>query len=999
MSLRSFSRILAGGLCAVPLILSMPAHAEDESIGSLVNNAILAMKQGNWEEGLKLNTRAVDAYSTNAYFLIGPRFGTIHYRKGLCELKLKKFNDAMQSFETCYKDFPNNGNAGGGNVFEKMALLKWGEAAMGAEDWETALTLFQKFLKERDKTRDKFPQGAFYVSLAICHYQMGRIPEGNENLEIAIKNKERFPTPDAGIVAGFQGLVTGVILKQNEQALLDFIAKNRGEIVIEPYVMHQYSRLFMKLAGDAVGAGMDRAAMALYQLVPSIDAAIDDTRARLESLGELEKLRDGGELLVKQKLQDDLAALKAEKRGKKPPEMVKLAAIAYLHEKYGNIRGAYAAYLQLESYYPESAKREEYLYHLVRTSSLVEEGPVTQRFGETFVKAFPDSKYVPVVRRLMLSALFYDGEYETCLEVAAPMIDRLEPGTPEHDICLHVLGGSYFYTGQYDKAQPLLDQHVKDYPKSQFVIPATYFQASNLSRLQFWSKAATLLDAFLTKYPDPSKNSFLPFALYDRATCHYAEEQSEGALEKIARIVKEFRDSNVIDQAFNLRGNVEQSLGNREAAEKAYLSAFEIAEKRRNRTVAGESLYSLVALIGEKKIGKKENPRLKEAVPYADKFWKEYAEGSPYQTRLAVAQLPSFNAVGRNDEALVRLQNVISEMAKNPEASGLEELINSYTEAYLEKHTPEELKDHYYEFPGIRSTDRAARALLRVAVIGVFEGVVRKSDDEDRKRAGSAMIKVLFQQLKTDFALKDLTNFILVKVGDYLRLNTATPREALPYYGEVLGRQDQSYRFAALLGRADVYGRSTNAADIDKGIEDFTRVYNDSQEKSEREFSLYRIIELLMAKEDFAKAADQAKVYLDREQSGFSKYSAQVGLLLAKSYEERKMTDDALSMYVKVWSAHMGNIKISAPAIQSWMKLSWDRNKPSPGPGVPGDRQGAYEGGAKYLELTGRFKSKMIESDLELWQEVEKLVRIYEADASIKSIEEIKREKEAARKR
>jgi hypothetical protein len=365
---------------------------------------------------------------------------------------------------------------------------------------------------------------------------------------------------------------------------------------------------------------------------------------------------------------------------------------------------------------------------------------------------------------------------------------------------------------------------------------------------------------------------------------------------------------------------------------------------------------------------------------------------------VAVAQVPAMDAVGRGEEALKRLQAVISEMAKNPEASGLEELINSYTEAYLLKHTPEELKEHYYNFPEIRSSDKAARALLRVAVIGVFEGVSKKSQDEARKRSADAMIKVLFQELKTDFAVKDLTNFILVKVGDYLRNNTATPREALPYYDEALSRQDQAYRFGALLGRADVYGRSSNAADIDKGIEDFNRVYADSQEKSEREFSLFRIIELLMAKKDFAKAADQAKVYLDREKTGFMKFSPQVGLLLAKSFEERKMEDDAISMYVKVWSAHMGNIKVSGPAMLSWMQISWDRNKPSTQPGTPGDRQGAYEGGAKYLELTGRFKDKMVETDRELWNEVEKLVKTYEANPDIKSMEEIKKEKEAAKK-
>lgn len=995
MNLRHCSPALIYGLCAIPLVLSVSAVAQEEDLGTLVNKAITAMNADKWEEALALNTQAVERFGKNQPLkLFGPRFGTIYYRKGLCELKLKKWQEALKSFEICNRDFPNAGAvAGGGNLFEKMAILKSGEAAMGAKDWQLAINQFQKFLKERDKTRDKYPQGSFHISMAVCHYELGRIPEGNEHLEIAIKNKERFPTPDSAIVAGFQSLVTGVILKRNEQALLDFIAKNRGELVIEPYAMNQYSRVFMKLAGDAVAAQMERAAFALYQFVPTTDAAIDDIRIRLKSIGPLPRVTDGTNNLVRKKLEADLAALEADRKGKKSTEMVKLGAAAFLHEKNSNVRGAFTAYQQLEAFHASSEKREDNLYNLVRTSSIVSAGPDTQRYAEEFVKSFPNSKYIPAVRRMMLSALFYDGEYDTCIEVAEPMIEKLPPNTPEHDICLHVLGGSYFYTGQFDKAQPLLDKHVEMYPKSLFAVPASYFRASNTSRLQFWSKAAGLLDEFLKNHPDASKNVFLPFALFDRATCHYAEEQPEPALEKLARIIKEFPASNVIDQAYNLRGNIEQSLGNADKAEAAYVKALEIAEKRGNRIVAGESIFSLIALLGEKKA---DASRLKDAVPYADRFWKEYAEGSPYKARVAVAQVPALDAVGRGEQALERLRDIVTEMAKNPEAAGLEELINSYTAAYLEKHSPEDLKNHYYNFPGIRASDRAARALLRVAVIGVFEGVSKKSDDEARKRSADAMIKVLFQELKTDFAVKDLTNFILVKVGDYLRLNTATPREALPYYDEALSRQDQSYRFAALLGRADVYGQSATPADIDKGIEDFTRVYTDSQEKAQREFSLYRTIELLMARKDFTKAAEQANIYLDREKSGFAKFAPQVGLLLAQSFEAQKKIDDAIAMYVKVWSAHLGNIKISAPAIKSWMELSWDRNKTSPDPAIPGDRQGAYEGGAKYLELTGRFKDKMVDADLELWKEVEKLVKTYEGNAAIKSMEQIKREKEAA---
>jgi hypothetical protein len=94
----------------------------------------------------------------------------------------------------------------------------------------------------------------------------------------------------------------------------------------------------------------------------------------------------------------------------------------------------------------------------------------------------------------------------------------------------------------------------------------------------------------------------------------------------------------------------------------------------------------------------------------------------------------------------------------------------------------------------------------------------------------------------------------------------------------------------------------------------------------------------------------------------------------------------------------MGNIKVSVPAMTRWMEALWARNKPSSDPNTPGDRQGAYQGGARYIELTGRFKDKMIESDLELWQEVEKLVKTYEGNPAIKTMEQLKREKEAAKK-
>ena len=188
---------------------------------------------------------------------------------------------------------------------------------------------------------------------------------------------------------------------------------------------------------------------------------------------------------------------------------------------------------------------------------------------------------------------------------------------------------------------------------------------------------------------------------------------------------------------------------------------------------------------------------------------------------------------------------------------------------------------------------------------------------------------MLFQELKTDFALKDLTANTLVKVGDYLRRNTATPREALPYYDEVLGRNDKKERFPALLGRADVYGNSGAAADIDKALADFETVFNESEDKAEDEFALFRIIELLFAKQEYAKVAEKAQFYLDPKKSGITrpKYSPEVGMLLARSFDERKMVNDAIAMYGKIYGANPGRIRISAPAVMRWMELLWARNQ------------------------------------------------------------------------
>ncbi len=994
-------RFLCGALALCALLSSplLPAQGIDVAW----SNSLTAMRAKEWAKAHAILSKAVALFDGRAKVLFGPKFGWFWYHKGYCELKMKKWDEAMTSFEACYKKYPNKNAGAAGlnaaaqgsfNFYHKKALLKWGDAAIGAKEWETAIRQYKKFLAERDPEKDPYERGAFYINMSMAHFKLFRIPPGIENLETAITNKEKFPTPDEGIMVGFQALVEAVIEKTKEQALIDFLNKNRAHIKLEPFQMHQFASVFMKLAADALAAEMHRAAFELYALVPSTQAAIDDIKARLVQIGSIDRrFADpprSNRIILKEKLDAGLEELNKQLRSGDPHEVIATAATAYIHEDGANVRGAFAAYEQLELYFNKAKKREKYLYNLVRTSAIIGEVLVTEKYGSIFLATFPKSKHVESVRSMMLTSLFMEGEYEKCIEVATVMLPKLPKPSKQHDICLHVLGGSYYYTGQYKVARDFLDEHVETYEKSSFRMAALYFQGSNLSRLQYWKAAAVLLDKFLSKYPDSGQNVYLPFALYDRANCHFAEDELDPALVKLNRIESEFPNTDIMDMAYNLKGNVLQTQGEWDNAEKYYLMALELAERLENRLVAGESLYYLVGLLGAEKRDKQENPRVKDAVPYYDKFWQEHGSESPYKAQVAVAGVYALTTVDRAKEALERLQGVIAELASVQGAFGLEEAINSYTRAYLKSNSEAKLKEHYYNFPGIDSQNREAQALLRIALITVFEEKGKKADKEKNekdRRDSDAMIKVLFTDLKNEFRPPQLTNYVLVRLGDYLREMTSTPRLALPYYQEVTGREDQSYRFNAHFGIADILGDPKSPApDKAEALKSLEHVAANAPQRKQKERGLYRIITILANKGDWADVTTRAKEYLTKE--GYRTYAGYVSLLLAQSYDKRSMREDALVSYGQVFGAFTGQIEVSAPAVKRIMEITWARNQAD-------DHQVSYEVGYKYIASTKQLNSQMKPHEVKLWEEVATLVQDYEDHSSVEKIVEEEKKKGA----
>lgn len=353
MPVHRLLHVIRIGISAGCLLAAAAAQDIDE-LSTLLPESLAAMKAEKWKDALKLLTQATTLKSDEALRAFGPQYGVVWYRRGICEMKLQRWDAAIHSFEACYRDYPNRSSSGG-NIYQTKALLKWGESAVGAKRWDLAISRFQKFLVERDRTHDKFNQGTFHVTLGVCHYRLGHIPEGNEQLEIAIRNRGTFPTSVDQIVAGIQAFVAAAMTGKNEAAVLDFLANNQAHLSLEPHHALAYAAVYLKLASDADASGMPRAALALYQHVLDPAAAAVELRARLISPGA-----------DKSALEATLLRLEEDSGSSAPISLLKLAGMASALEAMGDQRMACGLREQVVRDFPESPLNEENLLRLTR---------------------------------------------------------------------------------------------------------------------------------------------------------------------------------------------------------------------------------------------------------------------------------------------------------------------------------------------------------------------------------------------------------------------------------------------------------------------------------------------------------------------------------------------------------------------------------------------------------------------------------------------------------
>jgi len=1010
---------MAFTLAGASLVGMAPTQVSAQDIQEAVPLGIKAMKDSEWEKAQGIFAGIIEAYGDRGKRLFGGRFGTIYYNKGFAELKIAAnfkglggeenrgkavdyYNLAKESFTQCYT-VPSDKK--GKNPYHKKSLLYKGQALQALEECEEAINSYKKFIAERE-ARDKFNPGMYNINMAICHFKLEepQIKEGIAFFETALKNKDRWKTPNAAIVSAFQALTKAVITSQNEPALVDFLNQNRSAITLRPYQMVQFGPFFQKLATEALAADMQQAAYNLFALIPETEVALSDLGVIKEKLVLYPRpsIKDGFDTIDKDQISKWLSDLRTKDRSGDPPEVLALTALAFTHESNGNVRGAYAAYKQLELYFIDSTRREPNLYNLVRTSAVADELSVTVAYAQKFLKKFPESEYCEPVGNMMLSLLFANGEYEESELVAGKMINDLAKPSLQHDICLHVLGGSKFYLGKFAEARPYLEEHLKMYEKSKFSISASYFEASNLAQLQLWDQAEKKLKKFLEKYPDSTKNVFLPFALNDLANVQSSKGEDELALESIARIESKFQESNVANTAYNLKGSILLNMGKRDEAKKYFLKVSESVQDSDSDVNQSEALYRLVSLLGAEQVDEKPNASMKEALPYYDRFWKNHQD-SPYKGLVAVAGMPALIEAGRIDEALSNLQLAITDMAKREKFTSLENAIARYTVYFLQAQEKkglspsdavDKLKEHYYTFPGIAPKNIRTLALLRIEVIGVYEESLQtasKGGDEALVSLIQARINAAFKDLKTAYPVEKLSDSVLIRIGDFLRTKSSAPRQALPYYQERLKHTQPNGRISAEFGIADIYGKAGNKAEMTTAIEMMQDVIKQKDStKKNRDKAHSRIVQIYAKQKNWNKVVEEGSLYMKER----TKDRTVIQQLLAQAYYEKKDYLKCIAINSNLSGTNSSNWDVSVPAMDRATELMWDHGTAAKD--GRSKQQLAYEVAARYIKSSraafDEHKDEMSENVRTTWKRIDARVLKWENSGKIQTFAQKEKE-------
>ena len=916
---RPFAALLA---IATAALFAIGSASAQNPVDDNYRKAVQLMEEAKWADAASILQGVVRDYSEDAFNIYGPAFGLIPYHLGLCYLQLKKFKEAATQFKASYTRFPNKIPAEKAdtippsrNHYHLMSLFQWGVAEQGAEEYEGAIKLYNKFLSERPE-KGTYSPAELLTNLGVCHARLGKIPEATDYLQRVYNAYTKLNTREAYFLhKAYCDLCDQWIEKTKPAEALAFMDKNDGYLRFSPYDSFKYgfNGRFLQLAQESAGgeSNMDALALRFFTLTPRTEDAIAELEDRKSFYTNVD---------ARAKVQAEIDRLQGTINGGTAIDIAGMRLLAYIYEKNGSFRAAYAVYDDMSRRYPtaksvqkidgKEVKKDihpELVYNATRTAFSFGDLLSAQHHGMIFLKKYPGHELEPEVQSMLMEQLFRRGDYKRCIEIASEILPKLNKGTPQHDLCLFVLGGSNYYEGKYEDADVRLGEHNADYPKSPFVEESSYYHGGNKVKLLEWEKASPLLDAWLGKYPD---SGLRPFAILDRATCHFAMDELDPCLAKLDEIEQRFSESAVYDRSLNLRGDVLQAKKEWAAAEVSYKKGKALAEQNGNVGVAAEALSQLVpvAIAQENYLG---------AAGYYDEFIAGHPESylEPLVVATALDALKE-ESVGRGQEGLDKLEDMIDRLGQQQNAD-LEKAMAKYSEVAVELNGAEPTIDKLKLMARKGFQPDAVKAWLLVTRIGVIE------EEMEKGAKANAEIAAAFEELQR-FDKKALAPYVIARIGDFLRLGGQSA-ESVPWFEEILTRPGIDAKDYAYNALAKIYFNGADKSRVAKGLEYVDWVIKNSGNNKLKQESAYERAKHYTRSADWGKAETNWFDYLSNK--SWRANSPEAWFKLAQARDKQGKVEDALRAYTQSVNKYAQYIEYAIPALRRSIEIQKARGQ------------------------------------------------------------------------
>lgn len=1035
-----FNTVVKAAVLSTALLSFTPSVVEAKGIADFAVAGDKAGSQGDWANAYTNYKEATEVMDKNAAIAkFGDSMGYLWYRRGqgamILGQKIKKaggegsLEKALVYLEDSVMSFGVAANIGKNtekNVNRNKANYNQGQVYMDMLKFDDALKSFDLFKKQYNSRNPEEAsilsnsagsgKGRFILERSVCLLRKEKpdLNEGKKGLAwiMTPENKKRFKVPDSAIFAGFKALcdaIKVVVVEQKgerkavmkiEGEFISFINENRGLIKLSPYLMYDFNPFLLKTAidfqaikigegADAKAVGLDKAAFALMSFIPNTTVSEEDMMTHVDALGDFPAVYDHFEVVTKVNIESDIKNLKDEVKKGVPQETKQNIIMAKYYEEEGNSLGSFGIFEMMELYHPDHPRREEWLYNLVRSAYNIGEIDKTVLYGERYKKVFPKGEFVSQVEEFMLASLFKNGRYDDCIRIASLILPKLKEGTKQHDIALYCLGGSFYYKGMPEKAEQPLAKHVATYSgkkgddASPYIVSTSYWSASNDIYLYRWSKAATKLDAFLAKYPTPAENPYFAIAKYDRANCYSNLDQPQESIDTLKVVIKDFSNSPVIAQSYTLRGNNHYTLQLIEPALNDYVKGLALAKAANQAGVEEEVLNYLVTLLGdasqpdkvpEQKAKKMAN--FKKAAKYYDEFWKKFSKG-PYKSYVAVAGIEPLQALGRGEEALQNLKEVIIVLAKEKDAFGMEKAVNTYTDKYLAIHNNDskKLEEHYSKDFRFRADQLYARSLVKMSLVGAYELLSQdatRNKDEPAAKKWKRAVQVQLNELE-GFPIDKMNNYTLVKIADNIKKSAKTTAQfkgAVTFYNRVITNAktggDKAFNNEAMFGLADILIKTGDKSKMKEALKNLNGLRAsktaDPQTKN-RAFATY--IQLSSELGEHQVATTEGEKFVKENRT--SPLRGAVRLAMADSYEALGNNTRAIENATSIIINNKGNLSTTGPQVERILRLQTDKFK-------------AYIAGYKFVKpREASFEKaiadgKMTNSEIESWNKIKSQV-------------------------